>query len=107
MGLSWNRSMVTPWRLSPGGGAGGEHAAEPLVAVQRLERAGVAHQLLDRVVVDEPVTAEDLDGVDGGARDDVAGEHPGAARGVAGGGGAGVDRPGGVERHQARGGGAG
>ena len=69
---------VTPCRLLR------EDAAEPLVAVQRLERARVAHQLLDGIVVDEAVAAEDLDGIDRRARDDVAGEHARAAREVGG-----------------------
>ena len=61
-----------------------EDAAEPLVAEQRLEGARVAHELLDRIIVDEAVAAEDLDGVDRRARDAVAGDHARAARGVGG-----------------------
>ena len=69
--------------LSPGGRARREHAAEPLVAVERLEGTRVAHELLDGIIVDEPVAAEDLDGVDRRACHAVARDHARATRGIA------------------------
>src|SRR4051812_24345315 len=94
-GLSWNRSMVLLLVLSSR--LDREDAAEPLVAVQRLEGAGIAHQLLDGIIVDEAVAAEDLDRVDRRLGHGVAGEHTRAAREIRRRGQAFVDRPGGVE----------
>src|SRR5262245_66093615 len=58
-GLSWKMSMSHRLRC--------EDAAEPLIAVQSLERARVAHQFLDGEVVDEAVAAVELHAVDRGA----------------------------------------
>src|SRR3954469_13586083 len=45
--------------------AGDDHALDLVGALVDLRDLGVAHHPLDRVVVDVPVAAEDLHGVDG------------------------------------------